>query len=155
MDFGSMLTYLQGLLSNKQGQQNQEYQSNLGLQNQVLGQQGSEFNAQLGQQGSEFNANLALQTLAQNQANDLANKQFGLAQQGQNFGEAQTTKETSLPFMQLQAMLNPAYLTSAQNDPVIKDLVGGISPLAPVTARLAASSNFIPASQSPYGRLIG
>lgn len=112
MDFSDILNSLNGLLAAKQGQQSSQYGSNLalqqsaldqqnsqfgqnlGFQQQQLGQQGNEFNAnlgfqqqQLGQQGSQFNSNLALQMLQQQQANQLAQQDFGLKSQGQQFDE--------------------------------------------------------------------
>ena len=118
MDFSSILSYLQNLLSNKQGQQNSQYAGNLGLQQQALGQQGSEFNSQLGQQGQEFTANLGLETQAQNEANQLAQQQFGLQQQGQQFGENLQAADNVVPGSnQWYSMAN--FLNTLQRQPQI------------------------------------
>lgn len=49
-NFRNILTFLQGLLTNKQGMQNSEFGSNLDLQNRALDQRGQQFNANLGLQ---------------------------------------------------------------------------------------------------------
>lgn len=72
MDFNQILQWLQSMIGNQQTQNTNQYGSALGL-----GQQ------ELGQQGTEFGQNLALQQQTQNQNNALAQAQ--LAQQGSEF----------------------------------------------------------------------
>lgn len=109
-----MLSYLQNLLGNKQTQQNQEYGSNLALQQSALGQQGQEYNANLAQQGQEFNSGLALQQQQQNEANQLAQQQFGLQQQGQQFGENMQSQDNVVPGSAQWASM-AAFLQNLQN----------------------------------------
>ncbi len=124
MDFSSILSYLQNLLSGKQGQQNQQFGSNLGLEQQQLAQQGSQFDKnlgfqqqQLGQQGNEFNSNLALQKQVQDQANALAQQQFGLSQQGQQFNQGLENRMNVTPgsalWFNMQKYMSPGMGASA------------------------------------------
>lgn len=115
-----MLQYLQGLLTGKQGQQNQEYGSNLALQNAAMAQQGSQFNQNLAQQGNEFNATTALQQKAQDEANQIAQEQFGLGQNAQQFQQGVTNQElgqssyqSSPGYLALLSMLQSAPKTAA------------------------------------------
>ena len=114
MDFSSMLSYLQNLLSNQQTMQGSQFGQNLGLQQQALGQQGAEFNSNLAQQGSEFNANLALEKQKQDEANQLAQQQFGLEQGAQTFNQNMQTKNNVVPGSAQWASM-AAFLNGLQN----------------------------------------
>ena len=85
MDFSNMLSYLQNLLGNKQTQQNQEFGSNLGLQQQELGQQQQQFDTTAKNQMSQF-----AQNLADRQTQEAA--QNNLAQQGQNLQDVNSNQ---------------------------------------------------------------
>lgn len=118
MDFGSILQYLQGLLSNKQGMQTSEFGQNLGLQQQQLAQQNQQFQGQLGLQtqaerdaANNAAGQLALQNLAQNQGNDLALAQLG--QQGSEF--AQQLGETGREFTGTLGLQTQAEKDAAAN----------------------------------------
>ena len=67
MDFAKMLEYLQTLLTNKQGMQGSQFNSNLGLQHDVLNQRDKQFQEQL-----------ALQRAQQEYAQRSGDRQFGL-----------------------------------------------------------------------------
>lgn len=69
-----MLNYLQGLLSNKQGMQGSEFGQNLGLQQQELGQQQSQFDTTQKNQMSQFAQNLAERVNQDQAGNALANR---------------------------------------------------------------------------------
>lgn len=116
MDFSSILQYLQGLLGNKQQQQTNQFGQNLGLQNQELAQQGQQFNANLGERGTEFNSNLALQKQIQDQANALAQGQFGLQSNNQQFEQGLQNRMNVTPggstWWQMQEEMNPNSITN-------------------------------------------
>lgn len=118
MDFSSMLQYLQSLLGARQQQSSNQFGQNLGLQQQELAQQGSQFDKnlgfqqqQLGQQGSEFDKNLALQKQIQDQANALAQGEFGLQANNQAFNQGESRRLNVTPgstlWQQIQEMTNP------------------------------------------------
>jgi len=122
MDFSNMLGYLAQLLTGKQSLAGDEFNKNLGLQQQLVNQRGTQFDAslaaqqkaqeeanalaqaQLGQQGTEFNSNISLQKQIQDQAN-------ALAQQAQQFNERYQTQNTVTPgsalWFQMQNYLKP------------------------------------------------
>jgi hypothetical protein len=124
MDFSSILSYLQNLLSNKQSMQGSQFGQNLGLQQQALGQQANEFSQNLGQQGNEFTQNLALEKQKQDEANALAQQQFGLQQQGQNFNQNLTSQDNVVPGSAQWASM-AAFLNGLQNQPKTSPVVQG------------------------------
>lgn len=100
MDFSSILSYLQNLLTSKQGQQATEFGQNLGLQQ-----------SQLAQQGQEFNSNLGLQTQAEKDAAANAAGQLGLGTQTEKDTAAQAAAQLAVQkqaqqFAQQLAMQN-------------------------------------------------
>lgn len=119
MDFSSILQYLQGLLGNKQQQQTNQFGQNLGLQQQELAQQGSQFEKNLGQQGTQFNANLDLQKKIQDQANALAQGEFGLKSNNQQFEQGLANRMNVTPgsavWMNMQQMQDPNSLYNLGN----------------------------------------
>jgi len=124
-----MLQFLQGLLGNKQQQNASQFGQNLGLQNQELTQQGQQFDKnlafqqqQLGQQGNEFSQNLALQKQIQDEANALAQGNFGLTKQGQQWQEGfqdrmNVTPGSPLWFQMQDALRAPAAPSGPYADP--------------------------------------
>lgn len=131
MDFSNMLGYLATLLNNKSSLAGDEFNKNLGLQQQLVNQRGTQFDAnlalqqkaqdeanalaqsQLGQQGSEFSSNLALQKQIQDQAN-------ALAQQAQQFNERYQTQNTVVPgsalWFQMQNFMRPSTATGTSGN---------------------------------------
>lgn len=123
MDFSNMLGYLAQLLTGKQSLAGDEFNKNLGLQQQLVNQRGTQFDAnlaaqqkaqeeanalaqaQLGQQGTEFSSNLALQKQIQDQAN-------ALAEQAQKFNQGYQNRMSVTPgsalWFQMQQLLSPA-----------------------------------------------
>jgi len=78
----------QGLAQQQFGLSSELGRGGLGLQQQQLAQQGSQFGQQLAQQGSQFGQSLSEQQRQYNIANQLAQGQFGL-QQAQVYGGGQ------------------------------------------------------------------
>lgn len=96
--YNDMLTFLQGLLANRQNMQGQQWQQGLGF-----GQQ------ELAQQNTQFGQTLAEQTAARLAAQNLAEEQQRQAEQAQRFAQGEEVRQTSFPFMSLATMLNNAY----------------------------------------------
>lgn len=74
MDYSSTLNYLQNLLGNKQSMQGSEFGQNLGLEQQELAQQGSEFNTTASNQMQQFQQQLQNTAAQQAAQNALANR---------------------------------------------------------------------------------
>ena len=94
MDFNSILSYLQSLLSTKQGQQNNQFGQNLTFQQQALAQKGSEFDKNLAlqqeqqrQANEQFTKKLAFDTTGQTAQNLLAQQQQQQAAQQQAYAQ--------------------------------------------------------------------
>ncbi len=147
-----MLQYLQGLLGTQQQQSQNQFGQNLGLQNQELTQQGQQFDKnlgfqqqQLGQQGSEFARQQALAELEAQRQNALAQQDFGLRSQGQQFNQGESSRLNVTPgstlWEQMQQLVRPVSGISANYR------TG--SPAASVQPRLNGhtSVDFVPASQ--------
>lgn len=92
--FNDMLSFLQGLLSNRQQMQGSQFQQGLGF-----GQQ------QLAQQNSQFGQTLAEQTAARLAAERLAQEQQQQAEQAQRFAQGEEQRQTSFPYQTYQAYL--------------------------------------------------
>lgn len=110
MNYSDILKYLQGLLTNKQTMQGQEYQSNLGLQQQELGQQNQQFQGTLGLQ-TQAEKDAAAQALA---AQALAQQQFNLQKQS-------TVIPGSATWFAMQNYLNNPKPTTQQPTPGVTD----------------------------------
>ncbi len=123
-----MLQYLQGLLGTQQQQSANQFGQNLGLQGQELAQQGSQFDKnlgfqqqQLGQQGSQFNQQQRLAELEAERQNQLAQQDFGLRSQGQQFNQGESSRLNVTPgstvWQQMQQIMNPnsAYNLGVKN----------------------------------------
>lgn len=106
-----MLSYLQNLLTNKQGMQTSQFGSNLDLQNRSLAQHGNEFDKQLSTTDAQFQKQLALEQLKQQQANALAQQQQALLEQGQHFNQGEQTRLNTTPgsdaWQLIQSFLQP------------------------------------------------
>lgn len=76
MEYSNILQYLQGLIGGKQSQQNNQFGQNIGLQQQQLAQQGSQFDKNLNQQGIQFDRTFGLNSDQQKFQQDLARRQF-------------------------------------------------------------------------------
>jgi hypothetical protein len=139
MNYGDMLSWLQNLLSTSQSNRQDQFQQGIGFEQQQLGQQGSQFGQTLAQQQSQFQAQLAAQLEAQRAATALAQEQQGQAEQAQQFGQAQTTRQTSFPYLTLMSFLqrqnspeqiaaDNAFMTGVKNrnDPMSSGYAYGI-----------------------------
>jgi hypothetical protein len=107
MDYSGTLQFLQGLLGQNQATNASQFQQGLGFQQ-----------SQLGQQGKEFDATLALQKVIADWNNQLATKQFGLQEQGQQFNQGQEAMKSSLPYLDSlaneQLINSPGYQAMVQ-----------------------------------------
>jgi type IV secretory pathway TrbL component len=106
MDFNSILQWLQSMIGNQQSTGASQYNSALGL-----GQQ------ELSQQGTEFSSNLALQKQIQDQANALAQAQQAQSSQQQGWAQGQeapqntaNTTATNQRNAEIQAMMNSPWM---------------------------------------------
>lgn len=94
MNYNDMLSFLQGLLSNRQAMQGQQWQQGLGF-----GQQ------QLAQQNTQFGQTLAEQTAARLAAQRLAEARQQQEAQQQAFMQGEERRQTSFPYLATLSML--------------------------------------------------
>lgn len=95
--YNDMLSFLQGLLSNRQAMQGSQWQQGLGF-----GQQ------QLAQQNTQFGQTLAEQTAARLAAQRLAEARQQQEAQQQAFAQAEERRQTSFPYLATLSMLQGA-----------------------------------------------
>ncbi len=92
MDFSNILSWLQSLMASKQAQQGQQFGQNVGLQQQQLTNQNNQFGQDLGLRSraldvsnDQFLKDLGLRTSTESAKEALANKEFGLSKEAQDF----------------------------------------------------------------------
>lgn len=102
-NFNDMLSFLQGLLSNRQAMQGSQWQQGLGF-----GQQ------QLAQQNTQFGQTLAEQTAARLAAQRLAEERQRQEAQQQAFMQGEERRQTSFPYLAQRTLLQGSNTPLAQ-----------------------------------------
>jgi hypothetical protein len=159
MDYNTVLQWLQQLMGNQQNINSGQFNQGIGLQGQQLAQQGTQFTQGLGEQGREydlshqlanaglteqgrqFDVSTALQKVIADWQNQLANKQFGLQQGAQQFGQNFATRQfeqmspAKAQEMQLASLFSPESIKSRTDyanelrnryDPYSPQYMGGV-----------------------------
>lgn len=182
MDYQQLMAYLQNLLSTQQGTNSNQFNSNLGFNQQQLAQQGSQFNANLSAQQAMQQAGIQGQIAVQapqlqtqedidaaNNANSLALQTAPLAEQNKEFtttsGQTQQQIDlaSQLQMWQQQQALNqmnysrslPAQMAAQQTAtaPIYaQGQVAAAAKAAQPQAGLYTASGFYPRGSPSYIR---